>query len=337
MKKIFMMVVALGLLCSVSLLANGSQEEGSAGQENNDKTITLTTGDSVGSLRNLGGWRFKEIIDGHPELNLTVNHIEGAVLGSASQILDQVVEGSVQIFGNSGSWMVPYDKDLQPQSFGFMYRDLDHMQKYFDSPVFLDVVDRIAEKDGLRAVGTMPLASSVYFSNKPLKTVADFDGLKIRAPGLEMYVKTYDAYGANPTTIAWNEIFLALKTGVADAAHGVVSDVIANKWHLAAPYIMNVQDIIASQTWFINEPFWQSLSDVQRKGITEAINETNKWMKEQNDLKADEYIKEMVREGGIIVEFEERELLREKALKAAIELEMSGKWSEGLVDKIQNL
>lgn len=337
MKKICsILITAILLTNAVMLFANGSQEQQKA-EENNATTITLATGDAIGSLRNLAGWHFKELIESQPELNIKVNHVEGAVLGSAGQIMDQVVEGSVQLFGNDIAWLVPYDKDFQPISFGFMFRDADHMSKYFASPLFLDITDKVASEANLRALAPVPMGSRMFFSTKKLETADDFDGLKIRAPGLEMFVKSYEAYGASPTTVAWNEIFLALKTGLVEAAHGPVADVIANKWHLAAPYITNAEDMYAANCWFVNEKFWNGLSRQQRDGIMKALEETNQWTVEQNSLKEKEIIAQMESEGAKYSVFKDRETLRTRALKAVKELENSGKWTQGLVDKIQAL
>lgn len=330
MKKFTSLLVMFVLVTTV-VFAGASAEQ-------QTKTITLATGDAIGSLRNLAGEYFKAEIEKRPELNIKVNHVEGAVLGSANQIMDQVVEGSVQLFGNDIAWIVPYDKDFQPISFGFMYRDVEHMNAYFKSPTFLNLADSVAQTSGMRIIAPVPMASRMFFSVKPLKTADDFKGLKIRAPGLEMFVKSYEAYGANPTTVAWNEIFLALKTKLVEAAHGPVADVIVNKWHLAAPYITKTEDMYAANAWYVNESFWKSLSDAQRKGIQDALDATNEWSFEQSKSSEQELIDQMVSEGAkYSSSFADREVLRKQALEAVKKLEASGKWSAGLVDAIQDI
>lgn len=309
---------------------------GTAEQQN--VTITMATGDAIGTLRNLAGEYFKSEIEKRPELGLTVNHVQGSVLGTANQIMDQVVEGSVQLFGNDIAWIVPYNDDFQPISFGFMFRDVDHMKAYFASPLFLDLADDVASSSGLRILAPVPMASRMFFSVKPLNTIDDFKGLKIRAPGLEMFVKSYEAYGASPTTVAWNEIFLALKTKLVEAAHGPVADVIANKWHLAAPYITRTEDMYAANAWYVNESFWQKLSDAQREGIMEALEATNEWSFEQSKSSEEKLLDQMISEGAFYnSSFKDRELLRKQALNEVKKLESSGKWSPGLVDAIQNI
>jgi TRAP-type transport system periplasmic protein len=331
-KKGVLFLMAL-LLCTAGLFAAAEQEAAVAGEK--EVKITLATGDAIGSLRNLMGERLKEEIEARTELNISINHVEGPVLGSANQIMDQVIEGGVQIFGNDLAWFVPYDPDLQPTSFGFVFRDEEHYMAYLASDMFSEIVDRIALDSGLRLVSATPMATRMFFSVEPLNTAKDLEGLKMRAPGLEMFIESYKAYGMSPTTVAWNEIFLALKTGVAEAAQGPVADVIANNWQLAAPNITRMGDMFAANGWFVNDKFWQALSENQKNGMIEVFADVNDWAFNQAIDNEAELIAGMVAEGAIYNNsFAEKDIVRAKALAAAKKLEAAGKWSAGLIDSI---
>jgi TRAP-type transport system periplasmic protein len=334
MKRLTMALLIVLTICTAAFAAGSG--ETAAKEELKPVNVTLATADAIGSLRNKAGEFFKAEIEKRPELKISINHVQGPVLGSASQVMDQVVEGSVQIFGNDIAWLVPYDPDFQPISFGFMFRDTAHMNKYFASPTFLSLTDKVAASTGLRVLAPVPMGSRMFFSVKPLATAADFKGLKVRAPGLEMFVKSYEAYGASPTTVAWNEIFLALKTKLVEAAHGPVADVIANKWHLSAPYITKTEDMYSANAWYVNEAFWKNLAESQRAGIKAALDATNEWAYQQAIASEKEIIAVMVSEGAIYSDvFKDREVLRTQAIEAVKKLELTGKWSRGLINTMQ--
>ena len=339
MKKLLALVILVTVVIT-GVHAGGGRQGAADPAGNNPVTILLATGDAIGSMRNLMGERFRQEIERMPELNLTVNHVQGPVLGTASHILDQVVEGSVHIFGNDISWAAPYDNDLLAMNFGFMFRDIDHMKAYFASPVFTEVTDRIARANGIRIMMPVPTASRMFFSTTPIRQASDFRGLMIRAPGLEMFIRSYEAYGASPTTVAWSEIFMALRTGVVDAAHGPASDVIANQWHLAAPYITKTTDMFAANCWYVNEAFWQRLSPAQQEGVIRAMTITNQWVLEESEAMEQRDINTMVSEGATFLGYfphAEREILRNQAIEAVRRLEAGGAWSAGLVDAIQGI
>ena len=285
----------------------------------------------------MGNELVKRLAEGD-SAGITIEHIEGPVLGNAGQVVDQVIEGSVAIIGNSMPWIAPFDQDLLPTSFGFVFRDLDHFKTYFASDVFGEIVDRIANEQGIRVMGVTPLPYSKFFSREPIQSAEDLDGLKLRAPGLEMFVESYKSYGCNPTPIAWNETFLALKTGVVDAAQGPVFDVLPNNWHLAAPNITSLGDMNVPHLWGINENVWQSLSERQQKVLEKTFNEVSAWglgvaLEEESKV-----IEEMESQGAVYFpSFPDRDVVRAMALKRAKELEASGKWSAGMIDLIDNL
>lgn len=347
MKK-FLVMVSLLLMCGLIAFAGGQQEggggagegmdDGAVKDQNKAVTITVATGSNPGTLRNNMALKFRDEINAMPELNIKLNIVEGHSLGTASDMMDQVSDNSIQMFAMDAVWLVPYDPDLQPLSFGFVFRDREHMQKFFESEVFKEIADRIAKANNIRALKPVALTSRDYFSNTPLKNSEDLINLKMRSPKLEMFVETYKAYGMKPTTIDWSEIFLSLKSGVANAAQGPFGDVLPNKWHLAAPYITKFGDIFSNQSWNINEQTWQSLSEAQKEGVLKACESANQFGLLEHLKEEQEILNQMIAEGAQYMGgLEDPEVVRAKALESAKKLEAAGKWSAGLIDRIDQI
>ena len=331
----FVLFLVVLLTCVGTLFPAAQAEESGDAESVEPVELKVATVDAIGTLRNrMGDWAVDYLADiDNGALSLT--HIEGPVLGTAGQVMDQVAEGSVAIIGTDMAWIAPYDKDLLPTSFGFVFRDLDHFLAYFNSDVFGEIVDRIAEDQGLRIVAATPLTTRMFFSREPINTVDDLRGLKIRAPGLEMFVESYKAYGANPTPIAWNETFLALKTGVVDAGQGLPVDVLPNRWHEAAPHVTQLNDMYAAHAWVINEDIWQSLSAKQQEALTDTLTGSNEWALDQALSQEANIIAELESEGAIFNDdFRDTMKVREMALAHAKKLEAQGKWSAGLIDRM---
>lgn len=322
------------------------------------QTLTMATGDAVGSLRNrLGNWVRDELEKRGGALR--VKHIEGPVLGNAAQITDQVVDGSLDIAGFDAAWLTPYSDLLKTTSFAFVFENEDHLERVLDSDLMREVEERIAQEHGIRILALGVLPARTFFTKKEIGTAADFGGLKIRSPQLSVWIESYKSLGANPTPVNWHEVFLALKTGLVDGGHGLPADVIANKWHLAAPNITALNDMFALHAWFMNEAKWQSLSNAEKQELTGIMDESMAWLAEQADQIDHDALVTMLEEGGgaftshdaekrariaaavgadKVKAFpeEERRKLREGALAAARSLEGTADWwSEGLVDRIQ--
>ncbi|MCF6327401.1 MAG: TRAP transporter substrate-binding protein [Devosiaceae bacterium] len=322
-----------------------------------ETTLTMATGDTIGSLRNQLGNRVRDNL-AEADGDVQIKHIEGPVLGNAAQILEQVIDGSIDIVGTDFAWLTPYNDFLKTTSFAFIFRDSEHIESVLESDFMQDVIDEVAAEHGLRILGLKNLPARSFFARNELDSAADFDGLKVRSPQLNVWIESYKALGANPTPVNWNEVFVALKTGLVEAAHGLPADVIANKWHLAAPNIIALDDMYAFHVWVINEAKWQSLSEDKQAQLKAVLDESMEWLGDQSDEIDINSIVTMIEEGGGVYisrneakreiiasrvgadrvrEFPQADFLqlRAGALEAARNLEGSKDWwGVGLVDLI---
>jgi len=322
------------------------------------KTLTVATGDAIGSLRNqLGNWMKGELEKRGGALR--IKHIEGPVLGNAAQITDQVIAGSLDIAGFDAAWLTPYSDILKTTSFAFVFRGEDHLQKVIESDLMREVTEQVAKQHGIRILGLRKLPARAFFSKKELSSAKELSGLKIRSPQLNVWIESYKSLGANPTPVNWNEVFLALKTGLVEAGHGLPADVIANKWHLAAPNIAALDDMFAMHAWFMNEAKWQSLSAAEKQELKAIMDESMSWLAQRSDEIDSNAIVTMLKEGGgtfmshnaakrdkvakaigaaRVKAFPDEDFnkLRAGALQAARGLEGTKDWwAKGLVDKIE--
>jgi len=321
-------------------------------------TLTMATGDAIGSLRNqLGNWVRDQLEERAGELR--VQHIEGPVLGNAAQITDQVIDGSLDIAGFDAAWLTPYSDFLKTTSFAFVFRGEDHMQRVFDSELMATVEEQVAEEFGIRILALGVLPARTFFSIEPLADESDFADLKIRSPQLNVWIESYQSLGANPTPVNWNEVFLALQTGLVEAGHGLPADVIANQWHLAAPHITALEDMFGIHAWFMNEDRYQSLSEAEREELHAVMDDSMVWLAERASQLDHDAVTRMLEEGGgtytshrqenldaiaaeigedrvVLFPAEAYEVLRQGALERARELEGTADWwGEGMVDQIQ--
>lgn len=343
--------LAVGLAISVSALAV-------AGGALAQTTLTMATGDAIGSLRNqLGHWVHDRLEEQGGELR--VQHIEGPVLGNAAQITDQVIDGSLDIAGFDAAWLTPYSDLLKTTSFAFVFRNEEHLANVFASDLMASVADAMAEEYGIRILALGVLPARTFFSIDPIATADDLDDLKIRSPQLNVWIESYQSLGANPTPVNWNEVFIALQTGLVEAGHGLPADVIANQWHLAAPHITALEDMFAVHAWFMNEDRWQSLSQTEQDELLAVMDASMEWLAERADQLDHDAVVSMLEEGGgtytshsqanldriaaeigddrvVLFPAESHQELRQGALDRARELEGTADWwGPGLVDQIQ--
>jgi TRAP-type C4-dicarboxylate transport system substrate-binding protein len=107
-------------------------------------------------------------------------------------------------------------------------------------------------------------------SKRPVKTPADLQGMVIRVPKNEIMIATYQAWGVNPTPMAWSETFTALQQGVVDGQDNPYITNHAMKFYEVQKYITNIRYIFSLEPLVVSESVFQDQKPEVQKAILEA-------------------------------------------------------------------
>ena len=148
----------------------------------------------------------------------------------------------------------------------FMFRDFDHWKKYTQSKLFQDLADGYQKgSDGNRIVAITYYGNRQTTSNKALNRPEDMKGLKIRVPDAPLYTLFPRAVGANPTPIAFAEVYLALQNKTVDAQENPLPTIDAKKFCEVQSHINITAHITDALLTIVGGPLWKKLSDADRK------------------------------------------------------------------------
>ena len=152
-----------------------------------------------------------------------------------------------------------------------MFRDFDHWKKYAESPLF-----RSLSAGYQKASGGNTVVAITYYgnrqttANKALNRPEDMKGLKIRVPDAPLYTLFPRAVGANPTPIAFAEVYLALQNGTVEAQENPLPTIDAKKFYEVQSHINLTAHITDALLTIIGGPLWAKLSEGDRR-IFEAV------------------------------------------------------------------
>ncbi|HET9717453.1 MAG TPA: TRAP transporter substrate-binding protein [Pseudolabrys sp.] len=119
----------------------------------------------------------------------------------------------------------------------YLVKDRTHMAKIRDQ-VVNPIMVPIAEKAGYRIIAIWENGFRQITNNKhPIKVPTDLQGLKLRVPGGTWRVKMFKAYGANPSPLAFSEVFVALQTGVMDAQENPLAQIYPARFYEVQKYL----------------------------------------------------------------------------------------------------
>jgi TRAP-type C4-dicarboxylate transport system substrate-binding protein len=181
-------------------------------------------------------------------------------------------------------------------------------------------------------LGFLPRSPRQISTNKPINSMADLKGLKLRSPERDYYVESLTALGAKPTPMAFNEVYTALQTGVVDGQENPIETIYASKFYEVQKAVAMVDYIDKPAYVMIGEPFWSGLSEEDRAIFEEAQLASRKLVEELLPGQEEDFIAKM-KEAGVTFTYPDKAEFIEATQPVRDKLG-AGIWGEELYQRI---
>lgn len=200
---------------------------------------------------------------------LTVKVFNKGALGSEKETIDQVKLGALAMTRvNLAQLTAMCPRTLVP-SLPFLFRDTAQMRRALDGPAGDEILKACEHQDMVGLALYDSGARSVY-ARKPIKTLADMKGLKIRVQQTDLWVAAMTALGANPSPMPIGEVYTGLKTGLIDAAENNVPSYEGFRHMEAAKFYSRTEHAMTPEGLFISKRVWDKLAPDQQRQLREA-------------------------------------------------------------------
>ncbi|ABM57299.1 sialic acid TRAP transporter substrate-binding protein SiaP [Verminephrobacter eiseniae] len=198
-----------------------------------------------------------------------------STLGKEADINQGLTLGMVDIILSGASFAGRIYPPLAVSYFPFIFRDAEHQLKYAKSDVFNELAKGYDDKSGnhitaLSYYGARHVTSSAA---RPVRKPEDMKGLKIRVPDAPAYLAFPKSLGANPTPIAFAEVYLALQNNTVDAQENPLPTIEAKKFFEVQKNISLTGHIVDSLLTICSGQLWAKLSADEKKIFTEVMQE----------------------------------------------------------------
>jgi TRAP-type transport system periplasmic protein len=252
------------------------------------------------------------------------------------QVIEQMMQGSVHIYGDVLDWFANWVKDYAILAWGFTFRDADHMQKFLDSPTYAAMAEKLRKEQGLRILAAAPTQPRILFSKKPIGALGDLNGVKMRVPEIKTYLTLWETLGTRPSRLAWGEIYLGLKTGVVEAAEGPISSAYAAKFHEAATNVIRTDHLMSSAHITVNDKAYSALPAEMQKLLGDCAQDAVQNTRRTAQLETEDVVRKMAAEGAKVTNIDKAPI-QQRAKDGVAKMEKDGAWATGLWDQIQKL
>ncbi|WP_291633175.1 C4-dicarboxylate TRAP transporter substrate-binding protein [Clostridium sp.] len=333
------MALALTTIMGVSLLsgcaAKSTTDVKDSAKEVKPVVIQIGYGNNPGEPLDLAVNEWKKLIEEKSEGSMKVELFPSSQLGSKNDIIDQMMAGSAVITLADGAFYA--DRGVPDMGITFGPYLFDTWEECWT----LTKSDWWKEQAGkLEGKGLKLLTSNWVYGDrqtltiKPVRTVADLKGMKIRVPNNTIQVKGFEVMGATPTPMALGDVYTALQQGTIDGLENPLPVLYNGKFQEVAKYLTLDAHIKNFTTWVTGTKFFDSLTADQQKILMETGDEAGLYNNTAQEKASKETLEKFKTEGVEIIEIDSAEFK-----KAAMEFyslpEVNSKWTPGLYDTVK--
>ncbi|WP_252509836.1 TRAP transporter substrate-binding protein [Thalassospira sp. TSL5-1] len=225
---------------------------------------------------NKAALKFGEELSKLTEGRIDVQVFPNETLGKEIDLINGMQLGSVDmtITGESLQNWAPMAALL---AVPYAYSSLEEMDEVASGDIGKKIEEQIIERARIRPIAYFARGPRELTSNRPIKTPADLDGLKLRVPNVPLFVDVWKTLGARPTPMAFSEVFTSLQAGTIDAQENPLALIDSASFNEVQKYV-NKTDHVRSWIYLtISEITWQKLSDEDKKAVMEAASRAQKF------------------------------------------------------------
>ncbi|HCX95816.1 MAG TPA: C4-dicarboxylate ABC transporter substrate-binding protein [Spirochaetaceae bacterium] len=331
MKKAIIAVLVLLMLATPALFAQQKPVK-----------LVFTSVSVPGDAHTQAMYVFKDEVEKLSGGQIQVDVYDSGKLFTQQGEQDAIRKGTVDMVYTSAQWLAEFIPYLSMFGAAYTFQSYDQMTKTFNGPIGKKIFEEVAQKTGIRPLvayylGTrqLNLTSKAGAVTKP----EQMKGVKLRVPNSPTWIAMGKALGANPTPMAFNEVYMGLKTGSVDGQDNPLPTDKNAKFYEVTKYIVLTNHVVDSTWPSINEKKWKSLTSEQQGWIMQAAEKARQFCDKTN-LDNEKSILDFFRQQGItVIENPDRAAFAAYAKNSYLteSKDISKDWDLALYDEIQKI
>ena len=241
--------------------------------------------------------------------SITIDLFPDSQLASGTDaIVSGIQTGAFEVAHfTTGNW-ASYSNAFAELNIPFLYSDYDSVHAILEGDIGQAMKDQL-EQDvpGVKPLAYISIGFRNVTSSKPVHTVDDMKGLKIRTMDDKLQIAAMESMGASVTSVPISELYSALQTKMVDAEENPLSTIYSNKFHEVNPYICETRHTYTSTFVFMNADVYNSLSDNQKAAVDKANEAATAASKEAAEKAEGEYRDLLTQAGATVYQPTEEE------------------------------
>ncbi|WP_353182989.1 sialic acid TRAP transporter substrate-binding protein SiaP [Bosea sp. (in: a-proteobacteria)] len=267
---------------------------------------------------------------------IDVQSFPNGQLGSSRDMVESVASGALTMVTEGAAQLGQFVPQISIIEAPYIWKDAAHVTRALKSPLMDELNQVLVAKRGMRMIGVNYYGVRHLTSGrKPINSVEDMKGFKLRVPEVDTFRAMAEAWGARPTPLNFSELYLALSQGAVDGQENPLPTIASAKLAEVQKYLVLTAHIITPRLVIVNEAAWQKIPQADRDIVVAAIDKAAAWQ-DQEILDQEKSLVDGLAKAGMTVSTPDNEAFRKPVL-ASVPAKFESKWGKGLWDRIQAL
>ena len=215
---------------------------------------------------------FKRLVEERSEGRIKVNIFPGGALGSERDNIEQIQLNEVQISNIGDLLPTLLAPTYAAPTVPFVLEDIEMVREFWNGEIG-QKKRAVIEASDVVVVGLQERLPRNLTSQRPIRSVEDLKGLKLRVPDIASWTRVWTQLGALPTPIAWAEVYTSLELGVVDAQENPYAEIVTARFFEVQDYLTHTNHLTAVNHWIASKKFLDGLSTEDRSLILQAVEE----------------------------------------------------------------
>jgi len=278
-----------------------------------DRTFKLGLQNPKGHPLEQGAAKFAELVAAKSGGKIKVNVFAGGTLGGDQQTVSALQGGTVEITVLNSGILASQVKDFEVFDFPFMFANAKEADSVVDGPFGQKMHGRLADK-GIVGLAYWELGfRNMTNGRKAINAVDDIAGLKLRVIPNAINVDWVKALGANPTPMAFPEVYAGLESKAIDGQENPLSVILANKFFEVQKHLALTNHQYNPQSFIFSKKVWDTLSAAEKKAIGDAAVEAGRFQRQVNRDAAASQLDQLKKAGMQVTELSAAEQAKLRA------------------------
>jgi len=298
----------LSTLLAAAVLATGALHA-----QAQDRTFKLGLQNPKGHPLEQGATKFAELVAAKSGGKIKVNVFAGGTLGGDQQTVSALQGGTVEITVLNSGILASQVKDFEVFDFPFMFANAKEADAVVDGPFGQKLHAKLADK-GIVGLAYWELGfRNLTNGRKAINAVDDIAGLKLRVIPNAINVDWVKALGANPTPMAFPEVYAGLESKAIDGQENPLSVILANKFFEVQKHLALTNHQYNPQSFIFSKKVWDTLSAAEKKAIGDAAVEAGRFQRQVNRDAAASQLDQLKKAGMQVTELSAAEQAKLRA------------------------